>query len=226
MDKRILQKTWTGNKHGQNIRYGKGLPRQTTVRRHILEEKDEPVNKENTLKRIKTSTSIRYLGCRINADLTWGKQIGHMNSCVMQLVSHLQDNRVTLLQGCMILKEVLGPQLEIGFRHAYVPEKRVKKWDKWITRAILRRADMRNAKIHQSAIATIIKGVTLEDKNIIDKTIQITENILKRSSMKTYYRHELKVAEDEMELLGKEHQKGKIEDKITEIMNQKQGKTN
>ena len=144
-----------------------------------------------TLKKKKTTESIKYLGCNIAMDLQWKTQIGKMHGIVMSIASVIRHKKINLLQARYLVKEVLGARLEIGLRHADIPKVHIKKWDKWIRTALLKVAEMPNAKIHSSAIAIILKIETLQDRHLGAKTMQIMDTVIKRSEMKEKYRTKL-----------------------------------
>ena len=142
---------------------------------------------EEKITRVDTKTPIRYLGCHISANLKWNRQIGIMNMAVMQVVARLRHKKITLLQGALIIKEVLLPKLEIGLRHAYIPLTTLKSWDTWLYSAMTGRAELGNAKIHKSSMALIIRTMTIEKQNGISKTMQVMENLTKRNEAIKHY---------------------------------------
>ena len=146
---------------------------------------------EREIKRVPTSTPIRYLGCHLAADLNWDKQISKMNESVMHIVSCLRHRKITTLQGAVAIKEVLGPKLEIGMRHAYIPLAILDGWDTWILKALKYRSDLGSARIHRSALAVILRDASIRDKDALLKTIQKMETLTKDSEMRDHYIQEI-----------------------------------
>ena len=176
--------------------------------------------KENITK-IATTRAIRYLGAYVAADLNWKKQISVMNASVMHVVASLRHKKITLLQGMMITKEVLGPKLEIGLRHAYIPITTLECWDVWIMGALRSRVDLGCARIHKSAISTIMKGMTIVDKNAINKTVQLMEGLTKPSEMRDHYGYILE--KTMVSIHGNKGKRGnKMEERANRLLNKQE----
>ena len=133
------------------------------------------------------SQTIRYLGIHLSIDGNWSDQIGKSNAQIMNILACMRNRKLTLLQAGLLIKEVLGPKMEISFRHAEIPSKTLENWDKWLARAINGRADLQAASIHVSAVATIMDAPTFSDQYIIAKTMQTMEDLTKDTVMKTYF---------------------------------------
>ena len=145
-----------------------------------------PDSNMKPLKRVATGYSIRYLGIWINADLCWKDHIKKMNAAVMSTVSDMRHRRVTTLQGCLLVKHVLGHVLDIGLRHVPIPSPQLEAWDKWIKGAIVQIADC-TPTIHESAVWSILKTHSITDKNVLAKTTQLMDSLIQDSEMKKYY---------------------------------------
>ena len=131
--------------------------------------------------------SIKYLGCMISFDLDWTDQIKKMNGYVMNISTKLRHGNITLLQGSMLVKQVLDGMMDIGLRHAIIPEGKLKDWDDTLSRAILHRATLTGRSIHPSSVFTIIRKCSLASLNPIAKAAQIMDNITGPHELTKYY---------------------------------------
>ena len=179
--------------HGFNVSLRKtyfvGIEADGTNTRHNVQW-----NGEN-IKQKPGNEGIRYLGCHIATNLDWTTHIGKMNVAIMSLLSDIKYKTLTLLQSCMLIKEVITPTLEIGLRHATIPISQLKKWDDWIYKAIRKRSEiLENSKIHKSAISTILRAPPIQDAYAIAKTTQIMECLTKKSELQGYYKHQFQQA--------------------------------
>jgi hypothetical protein len=147
-------------------------------------------------KKVTHAQSTRYLGCHLAMDLNWTTQIGKMNGMIMGITTVIRSGQVTLVQARYIIKEVLGGQLHIGMRHAEIPIPRLDQWDKWLNRALLRCADMSGTNLHTSVVATILKIDTTKDQNNTAKTMQLLDNVIKRSELKPSYKNLMRAASE------------------------------
>ena len=86
---------------------------------------------------------------------------------------------------------MLGPKLEIGMRHAYIPLTILDGWDTWILKALKYRSDLGSARIHRSALAVILRDASIRDKDALLKTIQTMETLTKDSEMRDHYIQEI-----------------------------------
>ena len=152
----------------------------------------------NDIKKKGTDQPVRYLGLQLSMDLKWHAQISKMNGDVMGIVAALERRTITVLQGRYAIKEVLGPTLEIGLRHAKIPNYRLEHWDKWISRALRSRMDLEETKIHATALATILKIETIQDLYVTNKTVQLMENLNKRSELREHYRKQYEKASNQL----------------------------
>ena len=134
--------------------------------------------------------AIKYLGIKLNLDCNWTDQINSMNSTIMGIVSAIRHGRITTLQTGLLLKEALSAKLEIGLRHAEIPEQTTKNWDKWIAGAILKQTNLQTSQISSESITFITGCLPLTLQHTLDKTIQFLESITKHSELQEAYKQE------------------------------------
>ena len=100
---------------------------------------------------------------------TWEHQLGKMNKLVMTVVASIRHNKLTAYQASIVIKEVLGPKLELGFRHAEVPKQQVAQWDTYLSAALAKVLDMGGGGLHKSAIFTTLATSPLEDQQLVEE---------------------------------------------------------
>ena len=135
--------------------------------------------------------AVRYLGLRMNMDCTWDEQIGKMNALVMTVVTALNHGRLTALQAGILVREVLGAKLEIGLRHAQIPQDTLKGWDTWLSAAVCANLGLRGKQIHKTSVFTILATLPIEDLALTVRTIQLLESATKGYELQEHYRREL-----------------------------------
>ena len=138
---------------------------------------------------IAPDTATRYLGAYVSLDLIWDTQIHEMDKIVKNLILSLHTKQMSILQGCMYIRNALGQKMEIGLRHADIPHKQLVKWDTDVAAALVSRAALTAGRIHKSSVATILQAPLLEHLNALCKTMQIMETLTKVSPLRDYYRH-------------------------------------
>ena len=110
-----------------------------------------------------------------------------MRATIMHTVTSLDSRRLTLLQGRQLIKYVVGSKLEIGMRHADIPPDEVDRWDQWISRALIRRADLTAGRIHHSATSTICDYASMTSRYHTARAMQTMEALTKPSELKRHY---------------------------------------
>ena len=114
-----------------------------------------------------------------------------MNSLVMTVVANMRHKKLTAYQASIVIKEVLGPKLEIGFRHANIPLPKIIEWDKYISGALTNILQLSSARLHKSAIYTALGTSTLEDHYLVVKAVHLLESATAGSELRTHYRDRL-----------------------------------
>jgi ribonuclease HI len=130
---------------------------------------------------ISPGTPVKYLGIHLTMTGEWNHQIGVCNSKIMNIVSRLGSKQITLLQGCLLIKNVLIPKLENIFRHATIPHEQLLEWDKYITRSINGRAELA-CRLHSSSVMTIMRCLSLQETYTNIKALHLL-GILNRRGM-------------------------------------------
>ena len=131
--------------------------------------------------------AIRYLGLHLNMDLTWNEQISRMNRTIMGMISHLRYGRITLLQGAILLRYVIGKKMEIGFRHAIIPDQTLSDWNKYIKDALTRSTHLHLPQLHTSAIMSCMAVLTFDRTYSLDKFMHIMESLNTDTEIQHYY---------------------------------------
>ena len=92
--------------------------------------------------------ATRYLGAFVSLDLNWDTQIHELDKVVKNLIISLQTKQMSILQGCMYIRNAMGQKMEIGLRHAEIPHKQFLKWDADVAAALVNRAALTSGRIH------------------------------------------------------------------------------
>ena len=137
---------------------------------------------------ITPNTPIRHLGCWVSMDLNWDTQISKMRATVLHTVASLDGRRLSLLQARHLIKYVTGPMMDIGMRHADICLQELENWDKWVSAALLRRADLTSGRIHHTATSTICDYTPMVARYHTAQTAQIMETLTKPSELRNHYR--------------------------------------
>ncbi|MFZ9070967.1 MAG: reverse transcriptase domain-containing protein, partial [Burkholderiaceae bacterium] len=133
--------------------------------------------------------TVRYLGAHINMDLNWRAQINRMQASVMTTAAHIKSKRLTAFQGIAITRHVIGSRLEIGMRHASIPEDTLRMWDDTIASAISQRSGL--TRLHKTSTeATLLCSniCPFSHQYMLTKVAHIMEMVTKRSELKDHYR--------------------------------------
>ena len=175
------------SKHGLNVneiktkvtgRHGDGAP---------LTDKIMWPATSKAFKTVPPNESIRYLGAHITLDLDWATQIGKMNAKIMHVVSCLNHGSLSITQASLLTKFVTGPVLEIGLRHADIPQEKIASWDRWLASAIAKRAGLRHANLHYSSVLAICNIPPIETLHTIAKTMHTLSTLTKPSELQPQY---------------------------------------
>ena len=138
---------------------------------------------------VPTSGGITYLGVTLSLDMSWVAQKKAMNKIVMSAVQAIRSSRLTLYQSALIVREVIGPKIELKLRHAAIPMSDIAKWDKWLGTALLKRAGLGGANIHHTAARTLLNIPSLLNLNTSAKTLQVMETLTQHTELRAHYRH-------------------------------------
>ena len=133
--------------------------------------------------------SIKYLGLHINMNLTWDTQIKKLESSLHNITSRIQSNQVSILQGSMLIRDVLIPKFENSFKHITASDKQIEHWDKVIAKSISKRAGLGNRQIHKSSIFTTIRATTLNNSYLLAKTTSLFTQLTKHSELQKEYQN-------------------------------------
>ena len=90
-----------------------------------------------------------------------------------------------MVQASLLIKFVTGPKLEIGLRHANIPQEKIANWDRWLASAISKRAGLQHANLHYYSV--ICNITPIETLHIISKTIHTLSSLVKPSELQTQY---------------------------------------
>ena len=142
-------------------------------------------------KTVPPNEAIRYLGAHITFDLDWATQIGKMNAKIMQVVSCLKHGNLSILQASLLTKFVTGPVLEIGLRHADIPQEKIENWDSWLASAIAKRAGLGHANLHYSSVLAVCNIPPITTLHTIAKTMHILSTLIKPSELQAQYQEVL-----------------------------------
>jgi hypothetical protein len=82
------------------------------------------------------SMKIKYLGIRMNMDITWEKQIAEMGSMVGLHTSVANANKLTAEMTTFLFNKYLKPKLEYRMQFVEIKKKKLEEWDKLINRTI------------------------------------------------------------------------------------------
>ena len=135
------------------------------------------------------SQSVRYLGAHINMDDTWHTQIAQLNGTIMSLLSCIRHRRLTLVQIGLVLREVTIAKLNTGFRHARITPTQLQTWDRYISNAILHRADLSSSSIHNSSVWTTLGILSPSREYALTKYTHTLDLLTKPSELQNHYQH-------------------------------------
>ena len=174
-----------------------GLKVNTTKSAAMGRKKDgtemvDPIYWPGTDKPLTTAThdeATRYLGIHINMNLNWDAQRIKLDAFLHNITSRLNSKQITLLQGCMLIREVLIPKFEASFKHITIPANTLERWDKTISRAISKRAELSQMQLHRSSIFTIMKCNTLTQTYLMSKALHMMQQITKPSELMKEYQN-------------------------------------
>lgn len=141
---------------------------------------------------------IRYLGAHITLDLDWTPQVNKLQALVYTTAAHVDSGRLSLLQGISITKYVTGPRMEIGMRHAHIPRKLLRKWDKVLMSSLCKSAGITDGTVHATGTAASFKITPLEDLYDTVKLAYAMELLTRYSELKKLYQNTLKDTLDQI----------------------------
>jgi len=110
-----------------------------------------------------------------------------MNRTIMGMISHLRYGRITLLQGAILLRYVIGKKMEIGFRHAIIPDQTLSDWNKYIKDALTRSTHLHLPQLHTSAIMSCMAVLTFDRTYSLDKFMHVMESLNTDTEIQHYY---------------------------------------
>jgi exonuclease III/ribonuclease HI len=90
--------------------------------------------------------TIRYLGLRVNLNLSWKTERQRMHRKVNQVCAKIRDHRFTLNMTTYVIKQYLLPSLRLGLLTASVSATELQDWDK-----MLRQAALSGARMHAAS---------------------------------------------------------------------------
>ena len=88
-------------------------------------------------------TDFRHLGTQINFELSWRAQRKQMQSTINQFRAQCRRNKLNALTCATAVREYLIPKLELGLKHADLPEKVLDKWNAEIRFCVLHTTTIR-----------------------------------------------------------------------------------
>ena len=89
--------------------------------------------------------------------------------------------------------------MEIGFRHATISKEQLQNWDRWLKDAVVTRVEVPIPKLHSCSVMPILKILELEKTYVLDKAMNILENLIKDSELQSYYQECFKQASEKIQ---------------------------
>jgi hypothetical protein len=150
---------------------------------------------------ISPEISVRYLGIYANMDMDWNTQISKMDIIILSTTRKLQPYTVTLNQANMVIKQVTAPRLDIGLRHAQIPNHKLRQWDTIITRAIKRCAVGRD-DLNPAATASILNINTISSLYYAVNASELFLRLVTQDNMSEFHLSQYKDATSRINRTG------------------------
>jgi ribonuclease HI len=108
---------------------------------------------------LSASTTIRYLGARLNLKLNWKDQRSRMDRLVWRICERMRRYHFTLPMSVVVIKQVLLPTLRLGLLFARVPDSDLTKWDRRIKNAAMNSTGISQGRSLTSEAAHLASGL-------------------------------------------------------------------
>ena len=101
----------------------------------------------------------RHLGVQVSFDLSWKAQQQRMQSVINIFRAQCGKNKLNTLIRSTAAWEYLMPKLELGLKHAAIPQKVMEKWNAEIRYSILQTTTVRGAQTLSKAAFNVITNI-------------------------------------------------------------------